>query len=221
MYTSTEKRDSWLLKSGLLVGITSLFLLMAGSVSAQEDRIASFGVKGGANWSNLWVKDVHDNNARIGFHAGLMGRYAPSDAIGIQLEALYSQKGATYTQRWGNYERETTLDFEYAEIPLFLVIPMGEVVELHGGGYLGYMLNSRISIRGDAPDQDILLRTEDFNRLDYGLIGGLGINIGQAQIGGRYVHGLMDIAGTDGDDIVVRDSKNSVAQLYLAFAIGR
>ena len=71
MYTSTEKRDSWLLKSGLLVGITSFFLLMAGAASAQEDRIASFGVKGGANWSNLWVKDVHDNNARIGFHAGL------------------------------------------------------------------------------------------------------------------------------------------------------
>jgi hypothetical protein len=221
MCATVKKNDSRLLGSGLVIGITSLFLLLAGAVFGQQDRVASFGVKGGANWSNLWIKEAHDNNARLGFHFGMFGRVAPSDAIGIQLEALYNQKGATYTRRHGPVEQRTTLDFEYIDLPLMLVIPMGNVLELHGGGYLGYMLHSRISHRGDLGSQDITLRTEDFNRLDYGLVGGVGLNIGQAQIGGRYMHGLMDVAGTDGGHVVMQDSKNSVAQVYLAFAIGR
>jgi hypothetical protein len=221
MYATVKRNDSRLLGSGLVIGITSLFLLLAGAVFGQQDRVASFGVKGGANWSNLWIKEAHDNNARLGFHFGMFGRVAPSDAIGIQLEALYNQKGATYTRRHGPVEQRTTLDFEYIDLPLMLVIPMGNVLELHGGGYLGYMLHSRISHRGDLGSQDITLRTEDFNRLDYGLVGGVGLNIGQAQIGGRYMHGLMDVAGTDGGHVVMQDSKNSVAQVYLAFAIGR
>jgi hypothetical protein len=82
MYPSTEERDSWLLKSGLLVGITSLFLLMAGTVSAQEDSTTSFAVNGIANQSDLCMEDVTDNNARIGSHDHI-ARYAPSDAIAI------------------------------------------------------------------------------------------------------------------------------------------
>jgi hypothetical protein len=221
MYTATSQHDARLLKQGLVVGITSLLLLLTSTVYGQQDRITSFGVKGGANWSNLYVKEAHDNNARLGFHFGLMGRVAPSDAIGIQLEVLYNQKGATYTRRSGTLEQRTTLDFEYIDVPLMLVIPLGNVLELHGGGYLGYMLHARISERGDLINENVSLRTEDFNRLDYGLLGGVGLNIGQTQIGARYLHGLMDVAGTDGGHVVIRDSKNSVAQLYLAFAIGR
>ena len=221
MYNVANTRDSNLLARGLALGITSLFLLIAGTIHAQQDRIASFGVKGGANWSNLWIKEAHDNNARLGFHFGLFGRLAPSDAIGIQLEALYNQKGATYTHRVGTIDQESTLDFEYIDIPLMLVIPMGEVVELHGGGFVGYMLHSRVTTHGDLGEGAVTLRSEDFNRVDYGLLGGLGINIGQVQIGGRYMHGLQDVAGTDGAHTVMRDSKNSLAQLYLAFAIGR
>src|SRR5262245_7609793 len=112
--------------------------------SASDAMNVSFGAKGGVNWSNLWVKEVDDRNPRLGFHLGLFTRFASSSSLGVQLEALYDQKGTTIHRTFDDIDQEITYKFDYITMPLLIVVPMGEVMELHAGGYLGYMIVSEI-----------------------------------------------------------------------------
>lgn len=204
----------------LFAAITLGFLVGVGSASAQSSG-STAGFKGGLNYSNLMNEgdEVDDMNARIGFHAGVFGRVLPSEALGLQAELLYSTKGTTVT--WdGIIDQEFHLNLSYVEVPLFAVIRLGEAMELHGGVYGGYLLSSNVKTDGDLGDASEDLDRANFNGLDYGVLGGLGINLGAAQIGARYNYGLARLASSDGAELLLGDARNSVAQLYLAIGLG-
>jgi hypothetical protein len=182
----------------------------------------AFGVKGGVNWSNLWVKEVNQQNARFGFHVGLFGRFASQHALGFQIEALYDQKGNSVHKSYGTVDQQITYKFDYVTVPLLVVIPVGDVLELQGGGYLGYMVLSKVTSSGDAGFVSNDPKDSKFNGFDYGLVGGLGLNLGEmAQLGVRYEHGLNEIAHNDVSRYVLGNSKNSTLQAYVAIALGK
>jgi hypothetical protein len=189
--------------------------------SASKAMESAFGVKGGVNWSNLWVKEVNDNNARFGFHVGLFGRFAKPHSLGFQIEALYDQKGNTVKKTYGTIDQEITYKFDYATVPLLVVIPLGEVAEIQGGAYLGYMVLSEVTSKGDQGFETNDPADGKFNGFDYGLVGGLGINLGMAQVGVRYEHGLNEVASNTSASDVLGSSKNSTLQVYLALALGK
>ena len=219
--TRTTARDA-ALHSALATSIACLAMLFAFSANAQNEMTKAFGVKGGANWTNLYVgDDVSDENARFGFHFGLFGRVAPTGGLGIQVEALYDQKGTTIKKSVNTIDYETTYHFDYLDLPVMIVIPLGEVAELHAGGYVGYMIVSEVSTSGDLGSDTSDPDDGQYNQFDYGLVGGLGINIGRAQIGARYNYGLSPVADDDIAKFTLGDSKNSMGQLYLALALGK
>lgn len=193
----------------------------ASDPSASETMETSFGVKGGGNWSTLYVEEAEDKNARLGFHLGAFGRFASSQSLGFQIEALYSQKGMTLEKNFGEIDHDITYKFDYIEAPLLIVVPLGEVMELHAGGYVGYMAVSEVSTSGDLGSVTVDPKDSRFNGFDYGLVGGAGINLGMAQIGVRYEHGLNDVASDDIARSVLGSSKNATAQAYLALALGK
>jgi hypothetical protein len=193
----------------------------AAPASASKGMESAFGVKGGVNWSNLWVKEVNDQNARFGFHVGLFGRVATNSSLGFQIEALYDQKGNSVHKSYGVIDQQITYKLDYVTVPLLVVIPLGEVAELHGGAYLAYMVLSETRSTGDLGSQSTDPRDSRFNGFDYGLVGGLGINIGLAQVGVRYEHGLNEIANNNASQYVLGTSKNSTLQAYLALALGK
>jgi hypothetical protein len=49
------------------------------------------------------------------------------------------------------------------------------------------------------------------------LVGGVGFNLGDVQIGARYNYGLNTIARSAGAKSMLGNTKNSVGQIYLAF----
>jgi hypothetical protein len=214
----------------MLVALSAVLLNMT-PVSAQDESTppasaskamgSAFGVKGGVNWSNLWVKEVNDNNARFGFHVGVFARFAKPDALGFQIEALYDQKGSSVKKTFGTIDQELTYKFDYIDVPLLVVIPLGEVAEIHGGAYVGYMALSEVSSKGDLGFESNDPADSKFNGFDYGLVGGLGINLGMAQVGMRYEHGLNEIADNTSARYVLGSSKNSTLQAYLALALGK
>ncbi len=221
--------SSWL--NAAMLAALSTALLSATPASAQEESAApsstsnamgsAFGVKGGANWSNLWVKEVNDNNARFGFHVGLFARFAEPGALGFQIEALYDQKGNTVKKTYGTIDQEITYKFDYATVPMLVLIPLGEVMEIQGGAYLGYMVLSEVSSDGDQGFDSSDPSDGKFNGFDYGLVGGLGLNLGKAQVGVRYEHGLNEVASNTSAKDVLGSSKNSTLQAYLALGLGK
>lgn len=189
---------------------------------ASSGMESAFGVKGGVNWSNLWVKEVNDNNARFGFHVGLFGRFASPGKLGFQVEALYDQKGSSVRKNFGVIDQEITYKFDYVTVPLLVIIPVGEVLEIQGGAYLGYMVLSETTSKGDLGTDYTDPKDSKFNGFDYGLVGGLGLNVGKmAQLGVRYEHGLNEIANNQISNYVLGSSKNSTLQAYVAIAFGK
>lgn len=181
----------------------------------------AFGVKGGANWSNLWVKEVNDAHARFGYHVGLFGRFVEPGSLGFQLEALYDQKGTTVRRSLGAIDQEYTYKFDYITVPGLVIIPLGEVLELQAGAYAAYMVLSEVRTDGDVVEGSMDPADSKFNGFDYGLVGGAAINFGMGQAGVRYEHGMNELADNNLSRDVLGRSKNSTIQAYLAIALGK
>jgi hypothetical protein len=176
------------------------------------------GIKGGLNISNLIVDDVTDRNARIGFHAGVYGQLFSSRAFTIQPEVNFSTKGNKVTYNNGLIDQETKINLSYIDIPVLAVFKLGRAAEIHAGAYWAYLVGANLDADGDLDNDFTKVDRDNFDKWDYGLVGGLGFNLGKgAQLGARYNYGLNEIAESAGARRVLGNTKNSVAQIYLAF----
>ena len=199
-----------------------IVLATASTAVAQSPYV---GLKGGVNFSNLYSGEVDDRNIRTGFHAGLLVNFPLGEVVSIQPELLYSTKGATYEYNenfFGFEVADVTADFNlnYIEVPILLNINLLDVVELHGGPYVGYLLSSSYDFDGQLIGGDINgyedLDKDNFRSLDYGLALGLGFNLGALQLGARYNMGLANIEDSNDAEFLLGDSKNAVVQAYAA-----
>lgn len=181
----------------------------------------AFGLKGGLNISSLAVDQAREENTRLGFNAGAFVRTMPTEPFGLQVELLYSAKGSntTYSTFFGLVDQEVDLNLDYLELPVLASFRLAQVVDLQIGAYGAYLLSANVSTSGDLGSGADELDTDNFNSLDLGLAGGVGFNVGPAQLGVRYLHGLTNVADSDASDAVLGDAKNRCAQFYVAFGI--
>lgn len=204
-------------------------LLCAGLLSfmtvtnAQAQERPRVGFKGGLNMSNLYVGDADDENARIGWHAGIYTQLFSSEAFAIQPEINYSTKGTGITYvRGGNQSvsvnHDQKFNLQYLDIPVLAVFKLGKAAEIHAGPYWSYLLSAEIKNNDGIPNNEFTsIDRDNFDDWDYGLVGGIGFNLGKgAQLGARYNYGLNPIADSRGARAVFGSAKNQVAQLYLA-----
>ena len=190
------------------------------SFSNAQAQYAKAGIKGGLNLSNLYVNDADDDQARIGWHAGFYGQLFASEAFAIQPEVNFSTKGTGVTRIDATSARyESKFNLSYIDIPILAVFKLGDVAEIHAGPYWSYLLGAEIRNNSGNPDnQFTTIDRDNFDDWDYGLVGGIGFNIGEgAQLGLRYNYGLNAIADSPGARALFGNNKNQVAQLYLAF----
>ncbi|HYG03765.1 MAG TPA: porin family protein [Chryseosolibacter sp.] len=203
----------------LCAGILSVLAV----TNAQAQERPRVGFKGGLNLSNLYVGDADEENARVGWHAGFYTQLFSSEAFAIQPEINYSTKGTgiTYvsggTQSVGvNYDQRFNL--AYLDIPVLAVFKLGRAAEIHAGPYWSYLLRAEIKNNDGNPNNEFdTIDRRNFDDWDYGLVGGIGFNLGKgAQLGARYNYGLNPIADSGGARRVFGNAKNQVAQLYLS-----
>jgi len=206
-------------KSKFILGfiLAVSFGVMSSNELMAQNSTARAGIKGGVNFSNLYIDDVDDENARIGFNVGLYGQILSSEVFALQPELLYTTKGsqADYNGIFG--QQTVKFNLNYLEVPLLAVFKLGSAAEIHAGAYASYLVNANIKTEGDVSNDIEQLDRDNFNKGDYGLVGGFGLNFGAAQIGARYNYGLQKIANSDAARNALGDSKNSSATLYIAF----
>ncbi|WP_276373414.1 porin family protein [Chryseolinea sp. H1M3-3] len=177
---------------------------------------ARAGFKGGLNASNLITDEVTDNNARYGFHVGVYGQLFANEGFAIQPELNYSTKGNKVTTTFGVIDQETKFNLNYLDVPILAVFKLGNAAEIHAGAYWAYLVGANIDTDGDLGDGFVQLDRDNFDDWDYGLVGGIGFNLGDIQLGARYNYGLNTIARSSGAKAMLGDTKNSVGQIYLA-----
>jgi hypothetical protein len=194
---------------------------LAASIAASAQG-PTMAVKVGANLSNLYHNEVNDNNARFGFDAGLMGRSAPDQAIGLQAELLYSTRGTEteYHTFFGLVDQTIDFNLNYIELPVMVSFRIADgAFEVQAGGYAAYLVNVNVTSNGDFGDGSDDLDKDNFNTVDAGLVGGLAFNSGPVQVGVRYDYGLTEIADSDDAKFLLGNAKNSCAQLYVALGM--
>lgn len=216
------------IKAALCIALCAVATLVVQNGYSQEQSpppsvvlTPTFGIKGGINFSNLYVTDVQDENVKTGVMLGLFAKIPLSRGISFQPELLYSNKGAQLTyanfiQGQGVYR----FNLNYAEVPVTLVVNVVKNFNIHFGAYASYLLSANVKNVQEGTIVGVTeLNEDDFNRTDYGLVGGLGVDIGKFGLGLRYNYGLKEVgkAGSLAGDLT-KNSKNSTLALYVAFA---
>jgi hypothetical protein len=168
----------------------------------------------------MFVDDVSDENMKVGINFGVFAKLPLTKGFSIQPELNYSSKGAK--EDYNNFlegEGEYRFNLNYIELPVLAVINLGKNFNIHGGPYIAYLASVNIKDLKDngTIDEIAELDAENFNRIDYGLAGGLGVDIGNFGIGARYNYGLREI-GKSGSlsGELTKNSRNSAISLYIA-----
>lgn len=196
-----------------------LFTTILGFVASEQALAQTTprkaGIKGGLNASNLYIDDVDDENARLGYNVGLFGELVSTETFALQAELLYSTKGSKNMYD-SPFDQEIKYNLNYLDLPLLAVFKLG-AVDLHVGAYGSYLLNANIEYDGELANGTDEIDKDNLKSWDYGLVGGVGVNFGSFQVGARYNYGLVKLADSDAAEAFIGDAKNSCAQLFVAF----
>lgn len=169
----------------------------------------------------MYVDDVEEENLKVGFNLGLFAKMPVTPGLSIQPELLYSVKGSKLTYDLGILgSNEYRFNLNYVEVPVLAVINIVKNFNVHAGAYAAYLAQANIKKENDnGPNDQIAdLNEDNFNRFDYGLVAGLGIDVESVTIGARYNYGLREIGKADNfGSTALKNSKNSAISLYVGF----
>lgn len=199
----------------------ALFLVShIASAQSDKDTQPRFGIKGGINLANLYIDDVNDEKAKWGLHAGIWAKAPIGEFFAIQPELLWSSKGtrlASYNNIPFTQDGEIRFNLNYVDLPVLASLTLGPV-SLQAGPYISYLVNANVkNLREDMTTGTAVdLDRGDFNSVDYGLSGGIALDIKGFQLGARYNHGLREIGKSDLAGQLTTNSKNAVAQVFVA-----
>lgn len=212
----------------IFLTLTATLVTLCMSLSqaqAQDDELKPrFGIKAGANLSNLYTKDVDDNNMLAGFNAGVFAKLPVTSTFSIQPELYYTTKGNESKYNNTFVKGTARFNLNYIELPVLAVVNVSKYFNVHAGPYAAYLLNGKATNESNVTLFNFQnnINTDDFNKFDFGLAVGLGVDLGALGFGLRYNYGLTTVGKERsflGTNYTFPDGKNSVLSLYASFAL--
>ncbi len=180
--------------------ITLLSFFILGTILSTQAQL-KIGAKAGLNFANLDVEGSSPDN-RTAIHFGAFAVVNFSDNLGFQPELLYSAKGAEQD----GFELNTT----YLDVPLLLRYNINDLISLHAGPQLSFLLSAE-----DADGTDI---KDFYTGSDLALAFGAQLDLPAGlAAGARYNLGLSDV--NDIDSPGAGEVKNNVFQIYVGWTL--
>ena len=205
--------------SKIIIATAGLSFITVANIFAQDDdKNTQIGVKGGLMITNFAQvgEEMTDNNLKLGGTAGIFAKVKVLGFFSIQPELLYISKGSSTTYQFGNGTITPgigSLDFNlnYIELPLLAVFNLNKYVNIHLGPYAAFLLNANVKNKSQnsAFNSYDELNAENFQRIDYGISGGLGLDIRPVIAGIRYDGSLRSL-GKSGAMGYLTDRKSVV-----------
>ena len=196
--------------------VCAVMVILAGGASTAVAQERQVGAKAGVNAASL-AGDGSDsyNDPRLGFLAGGFTVLPVRGPIAIQLEALFSQKGAKLSV---NEDLEATLELDYLDIPVMLRFqaPASGSTRLHifGGPSVGYRMGARSKISDSTfnfAEGSIDNIEDDIERFDFGIVAGAGVDIGRRiVVDARYSWGLSTVNKDTSEGIEIKNRVFSI-----------
>ncbi|WP_162425840.1 porin family protein [Pontibacter pudoricolor] len=185
------------------------FFSLTFAVSAQQ-----LGIKAGGTYATFKGDDAKNYDHRVGYAAGLFYQQHINELIGIQLEAIYTSRGA---QR----EAASTEDrfrLNYVDVPLLLHVSAGGLF-FDLGPQASFMVKAKRVTETTNNNTTVSTKTDITDHpysIDLGYAAGIGYR-GASNIGleVRYTGGLKDI--DDEGPFVGQERRNSTIFLMLSY----
>ena len=176
-------------------------------VKAQPQEISSktFGIKAGANFSNLRSIDGDNSKSadmKLGFHGGVFLNVPVGFIFSIKPEVMYSLEGAQ------DNTDDSKTNLHYLNIPVLLQYNNQSVIFIETGPQIGFLVSAKAKYAGTRVDLKDQIEKTNFSwclGAGYILDSGIGFNA-------RYNLGLSNIAKKANGD---PKTKSNVFQLGL------
>ena len=205
-----------------LIYASLVLTFMSFTNSEAQENGTKIGIKGGVNFSNLYTDNVDDNNVLTGFNVGFFAKLPIANNISLQPEISYTGKGAELVYNNAFVSGTAQFKLDYIEVPLLLVVNITKNFNIHAGPYAAYLVSGKTTDKSDNGNYSFEdnIDTDDFNRFDAGLAGGVGLDFEPVSFGVRYNYGLTEIGKDDSsaNGFTSPDAKNSVLSFYAAFS---
>ncbi len=192
----------------------ALAIITGSAINAQEadntmDKTASFGVKGGVNFSTISGDDFDSPDSRTSFHVGVLAEFPMTDMFSLQTEVLYSGQGFEFDVPGIDGGEHVEYQLDYLAIPVLAKFYLTKGFSVEAGPQFSFVVNEELDTNPtDDPGDTNLDNAESFAM---GIAGGLTFQTDMGLFAsGRYVYGLTDVF----DGI---DSKNSVFQIGIGY----
>lgn len=211
----------------------SAALLVAAAAPAAHAQGVRFGVKAGANLSNLSGDLVNQDQYknRFGFQGGIMVNFGLGDIISIQPEVLYSQKGFKYADQQftvlGNTYRNTgNVRYDYLDVPVLVRVRAAGIFFEVGPQY-SYLMNVSTNREQTLNGNNVgnagsgTTNLDNVRRNELGYVGGLGFQASNGvMLGVRYTGAFTDFAKDNYSNNDFRNARNSTFQAYVGVLLG-
>jgi hypothetical protein len=216
----------------LLLSATAALLVAAAAPAAHAQGVR-FGVKAGANLSNLSGDLVNQDQYknRFGFQGGIMVNFGLGDIISIQPEVLYSQKGFKYADQQftvlGNTYRNTgNVRYDYLDVPVLVRVRAAGIFFEVGPQY-SYLMNVSTNREQTLNGNNVgnagsgTTNLDNVRRNELGYVGGLGFQASNGvMLGVRYTGAFTDFAKDNYSNNDFRNARNSTFQAYVGVLLG-
>lgn len=193
-------------KSGLVLATMALLLLATAGKALADDEPAGMGITGGLSMGDLAGSDApSDSSWRTGLAVGGFVYAYTSPQSAVQMDLLYVQKGASWSQprqvAGGSENADLTMSLSYLELPLLwrtadYLFGSEVAAVLVFGAYASYNLGSTLTI-DYATSKDEENELSDIAAFDFGLILGVALEYSAFVVEARYDWGLVTIDSRD------------------------
>ncbi|HET6255099.1 MAG TPA: porin family protein [Puia sp.] len=175
-------------------------VVLAGFAFATAHAQLAFGIKGGANISNINGSGVSGTNSLVGFNAGVYLHLPLAHHLSLQPEVMYSGQGFKVSS--GGL---TTDEHEnYINVPVLLKYTHVTGLFIETGPQIGFLATAKAVTNGTDFNNK-----SSFNSADFSWVLGVGLKVPATpvSIDARYNFGVSNILTNNGSS---GESSNSV-----------
>lgn len=155
---------------------------------------AGFGIKAGVSSTNVDFKNerIVPSDAQTGYHVGVFGRFG--SGIFVQPEILFTQTSGKFTiNSPGQLNGEKfEANFNRLDIPVMVGFRFLKVLRIMAGPIASVNINS------DVKNAVNTVQNAKFNNSTIGYQAGLGVELGNLTVDGKYEGGLSSVTESIG-----------------------
>ncbi len=168
------------------------------------------GIIGGIQTTSFYDEKYGSSNFQVGFNLGLTYCIPISKRFSFEPQLIYSKKGGEmdYSSLAYLYDESVRYRLHYLQLPLELSYQTNGVVDFIIGGYVSYLLDATFNVTDSGGTGYGELNYDQFEKNDFGIIGGIGFNFPISKLSIKYEMGLNDVTKNNSSYKYLTNSKN-------------